>query len=103
MRLGGRGYDCVAGLIDEVMVFNKALTSDDVAQMYGVKAVSGDVNRDDAVNILDLIFIRNHLGEDPLSSDSAGRADANGDGAVNITDLIYVRNRLGNSLPEASE
>jgi len=55
---------------------------------------AGDVNRDWAVDILDLIYVRNRLGADPTTGDNA-RADANGDGRINILDLIFVRNRLG--------
>ena len=55
---------------------------------------SSDVNGDGKVNILDLIFVRNNMGRDPMSEDSAARSDANADGKVNILDLITVRNDL---------
>jgi len=54
----------------------------------------GDVNDDCKVNILDLIFIRNHLNMSPTSNPDAAKADVNGDGKVNILDLIMVRNLL---------
>jgi hypothetical protein len=53
-----------------------------------------DGTQDCTVNILDLIWVRNHLGEDGWSGES-WRADANRDGQVNILDLIAVRNHLG--------
>jgi len=56
---------------------------------------SSDVNADGKVNILDLIFVRNNIGHDPMSEDDAARSDANADGKVNILDLITVRNNLG--------
>lgn len=53
--------------------------------------IAGDVNRDGAVNILDLVFVASMLGEevaDPI-------ADVNGDGVVNILDLVFVASVLG--------
>ena len=52
--------------------------------------VSGDVNRDGVVNILDLVMIASQFG-------SAGQnlaVDVNGDGVVNILDLIFVAGRF---------
>ena len=52
--------------------------------------VSGDVNRDGVVNILDLVVIASQFGR-------AGQnqaVDVNGDGVVNILDLILVAGRL---------
>ena len=51
-----------------------------------------DVNRDDVVNILDLVFVASALG------DETGQglvADVNGDGVVNILDLVSVVGALG--------
>ena len=52
-----------------------------------------DVNHDGSVNILDLIAVRNAVGQDPAETGSA--ADVNGDGKINIIDLIVVRNNIG--------
>ena len=48
-------------------------------------------------NILSMIMIRNHLGEDPNSSPEAYQCDVNRDGKINILDLIFVRNHLNTS------
>ena len=53
----------------------------------------GDVNGDCKVNVLDLIFVRNHLSATPDLDNS--RADVNKDGRINVLDLIKVRNELG--------
>jgi len=50
------------------------------------------------VNILDLIFIRNKLNQDPATGDN-WKADVNKDTRVNILDLIYVRNKLNTQCP----
>ena len=52
-----------------------------------------DVTGDASVNILDLLAVRNHLGEQAGTGNE--QFDANGDGAINVLDLIFVRNHLG--------
>ena len=51
-----------------------------------------DVNRDDVVNILDLVFVASALGDEGQGL----VADVNGDGVVNILDLVSVAGALGN-------
>jgi len=58
----------------------------------------GDVNRDCAVNIIDLIAVRNKLNADPLSGNN-WQMDVNEDGKINILDLIMVRNLLNTKCP----
>jgi len=58
----------------------------------------GDVNGDCTVNVMDLIWVRNHLGQDTGTGD-AWKADLNQDGKVNVLDLISTRNRLGKKCP----
>jgi hypothetical protein len=55
----------------------------------------GDADHSLDVDILDLVFIRDRLGQDPSSGDNWS-ADVNNDGVINILDLIYVRSCLGN-------
>ncbi len=52
--------------------------------------ISEDVNRDDVVNILDLVSVASVLGAE--GADLA--ADVNGDGIVNILDLVMVAGAL---------
>ena len=61
--------------------------------------LDADVNCDCTVNVLDLLFVRVNLGDDPLSDPDAAKADVNGDGVVNILDMIYTRNRLRDRCP----
>ena len=51
-----------------------------------------DVNRDDVVNILDLVFVASALGDEGQGL----VADVNEDGIVNILDLVMVAGALGN-------
>ena len=54
----------------------------------------GDVNRDGAVNILDLILVASSFGQ-PVPA-GGNPADVNEDGVVNIVDLVKVAGALGN-------
>ena len=67
------------------------LTTDVLLRDRGPHA---DINEDCAVNILDMLEVRNRLQGDP-ASDENWKADLNGDGAINILDLLFVRNDLG--------
>ena len=64
-----------------------------VSAIAELPPIPEDVNRDDVVNILDLVSVASFLGE-------AGQdltADVNGDGIVNILDLVLVAGALGNA------
>ena len=53
-----------------------------------VTGLTGDLNSDDAVNILDIIQLANMI----LSGEYADNADLNGDGTLNILDIISIVN-----------
>ena len=61
--------------------------------------VTGDVNRDGQVSVLDLILVAQHLGKDASASP---QADVNRDGIINIQDLIVVAQHLGESTDTAA-
>ena len=58
--------------------------------------LKGDANCDCRTNILDLIYIRNKLNQDPSQGEN-WHADLNRDGRINIGDLLFARNELNNS------
>ena len=58
----------------------------------------GDVNRDEVVNILDLILVARQLGK---SAPSNSPVDINGDGIVNIFDLTLVAQGIGGAAAPA--
>ena len=109
VSVGGKTYYFELWFVDNVSVlpsegrpFNELeLTMDDrrtaVAQ-YGWR-LPGDYNDDCIVNILDLLFVRNHLEQDPTTDDN-WRADINQDGDINVLDLINVRNEHGTRCAE---
>ena len=51
--------------------------------------VPGDVNKDGQVDILDLLVVVSHFGEEPPTE---ARFDANKDGQVNLDDVTYIIN-----------
>lgn len=57
------------------------------------RRLPGDANADCVVNVLDLIFVQIHLGEDPHSGDN-WRYDLNEDGTIDILDLLAVRGKV---------
>jgi len=60
--------------------------------------IPGDVDGNCKVDLLDLLFIRNRLGQSSSTGEN-WRADVNGDGEINVLDLIFVRNRLNGRCP----
>ena len=62
------------------------------------RLLTGDVNRDGVVNILDLISVAQQLGQ-RVSADSP--EDINGDGVVNIFDLTLVAQGIGGAAAPA--
>jgi len=60
--------------------------------------IAGDANLDCTVNVLDLIFIRTRLGQDPNSGNN-WQADVNKDGVINLMDLIVTRNNMNKKCP----
>ena len=57
---------------------------------YQPSAVTGDLNNDNLVNILDLVLVASKFGT------ISAIADLNGDNTVNIQDLVLVANALNN-------
>ena len=58
-----------------------------------------DVNQDGQVNVLDLILVAQHLGEDASVNLAS---DVNGDGTINVLDLIVVAQHLGEGADAAA-
>lgn len=59
-----------------------------------ITVIRSDVNRDNAINILDLTLVSTHMGKEITQSSPVNmrRADVNMDGAVDIRDLVIVGN-----------
>ncbi len=93
---GGRFF---SGMIDEVAIYDKALTESQIAAHYAaatggvVEPLAGDLNGDGVVSGADLDLVRANWGR----TDAAGLAegDATGDGIVGGADLDVVRANWG--------
>jgi len=62
-------------------------------------SIFGDVTGDCHVNILDMIAVRNHLGQDVVTGDN-WRYDLTDDGRINILDMLVVRDNLNMTCTE---
>jgi len=70
------------------------------AKKYGVEYffISGDMNDDDILNILDIIQLQNLILENSdLNESQIQLGDMNSDGELNIIDIIYLINHILNS------
>ena len=70
-----------------------------VSAIAELPAIPQDVNRDDVVNILDLVLVASDLGDEGADL----MADVNGDGVVNILDLVLVAGAFGDVAAPASD
>ncbi len=57
--------------------------------------LTGDLNSDNVVNILDLVIVGSNFGKDYNNAGTDKRADANGDRVINILDLVIVGSNFG--------
>ena len=54
--------------------------------------VTGDVNNDDAVNVLDIVSVVNHILGTLLEGCPLGAGDLNSDGEINVLDIVSIVN-----------
>ena len=64
-----------------------------VSAIAELPPIPQDVNRDDVVNVLDLVLVASDLGDEGADL----MADVNGDGVVNILDLVLVAGAFGDA------
>lgn len=105
----GRWWD---GVIDEVVVYSRALSAEEVEDLYTGKVKArltasrfqrGDVNGDGSLNITDPISTLAHLFQGASAPSCLDAADADDNGAIQITDAILTLSHLflgGPALPE---
>ena len=70
------------------------------ADLYITATPNPDANLDGRVNVLDLIVVAQHFGEQPLGNPLA---DTNKDGVVNLLDLVFVAEHLSQSAAAPSQ
>ncbi|MBQ7873896.1 MAG: dockerin type I repeat-containing protein [Oscillospiraceae bacterium] len=84
---------CVSGQYGEELTNAIVSTPGGIILNIKESAISGDVNNDGAVNIFDLIGLREYLLKGDTEINGAN-ADLNSDGTTNIFDLIELRKML---------
>lgn len=66
---------------------------------FGVLEIPvGDINRDGAVHVDDVIALLNHINNKEVLNNTLG-CDLNGDGNINIIDVVRLLNHLNGSSP----
>ena len=81
------------GNIDDVRIYNRALTADEIKLFY----YPFDINDDKIINIYDLEIV----AERWLDDGGLSTADTNGDGVVNFEDYREVANSFNERVPPA--
>jgi len=88
----GKGEgDVFQGILDEVKVFNRALSAEEILVAYQGETEKGDVNADGVITSSDIIYLVNYVfksGPEPVPSVSYG--DVNCDGNITSADIIYL-------------
>jgi hypothetical protein len=88
------------GTIDQVKIYNRALTETEIKNELKAAFICGDVNSNGAVNILDITYLINYLYKGGPPPGVAVAANVDGNGAVNILDITYLINYLYKGGPE---
>ncbi len=90
----------LGGFVDEVSLFDRALTADEVFELYdsaffaGSAALTGDLNGDGLVGSADLDIVRANWGQ-TVDPGCLSCGDPSGDGTVGSADLDIVRANWG--------
>lgn len=97
----GSGYhgEAMNGIIDEVKIYNKALSSEEILRHYNEEMgedITADLNNDGVVDIYDLINVTTYLGQ---ISGFDENIDVVPDGIIDIYDVVYIASRFTKKLP----
>ena len=88
----GRAYDNTVMIITDPDMTGIYTDTGYVENEYGITYICGDVNHDELINILDIVYLINYKykeGPDPISMNAA---DVNSDELINILDIVYLIN-----------
>jgi len=92
------GVDTVLIDVEDPSASGDGVAGGDFQRLF--TAVPGDVDRNGGVNVLDLIQVRNRVGNSTANPGNYSVfSDLDGNGGHNVLDLINVRNRVGASQP----
>jgi thiol-disulfide isomerase/thioredoxin len=95
---------CINATIDDVRIYNTALSQTDIQNLTGIIRIPGDINGDGKVNLEDLVLLalaygshcaNYHYQGEPASPNWNPNADINGDGIVSLADLVILAQHYG--------
>jgi hypothetical protein len=82
-------YDGFVGKIDEVMIFNRALSETEIRH-YFLLAGCGDTDGDGSANMLDILLLISYLYKSGPAPQPPEAGDADGDGNINMLDILFL-------------
>jgi hypothetical protein len=82
------------GRIDEVKIYGRALSPEEIEAEFEAGFTRGDANGDGIIDIGDVIYLINYLFTGTSAPGPLAAGDANCDGIVDIGDVIYLINYL---------
>ena len=89
---GGTPNSCVPNIYNSPIRQRYVVYANGGVNIACMDAICGDVNGDDLVNILDIVFLINYKYKDGPAPEYLNAADVNGDTLVNILDIVYLIN-----------
>jgi hypothetical protein len=90
------------GLIDEVKVYSRALSPEEIGVEFESGFIRGDANGDGIVNIGDVVYLVSYLYKSGPAPDPLEAGDCNCDGVVNLGDVVYLVSYLYKNGPPPS-
>lgn len=88
------------GLMDEIKIYNRAFSLEDIIEEFESGFIRGDANFDGTINVSDAVYIINYIFAGGPSPDPLQSGDANCDGTVNVSDAVYIINYIFAGGPE---
>ena len=97
--VGGITGGTFTAAVPEELCANGVIPKDNGDGTFGVLEIPvGDINRDGAVHVDDVIALLNHINNKEVLNNTLG-CDLNGDGNINIIDVVRLLNHLNGSSP----
>ncbi|MDO4802080.1 MAG: LamG-like jellyroll fold domain-containing protein, partial [Prevotellaceae bacterium] len=75
------------GYLDEIRIYNYALSASEIAVLAGKEVLFGDANNDGIVNVNDITLTAAYILDNSLTNINKVAADSNKDGIINVNDI----------------
>ena len=82
------------GKIDEVKVFSRALSAEEIEAEFEAGFARGDANADGKRTVSDVVYLINYLFKGGTFPQPLQAGDCNCDGKVTVADVVYLINYL---------